>query len=136
MLFRSTESTDFGIATTVDVPLSLSLVEFTGKNLTKTSNILNWTMGSELDGNRFIIERKGSSEDNFTQIGSINSYGNSSIFTYYSFVDDKPFDGLNYYRLKMVDVDGKINYSNVAFKVCGRSWWWMWREIWLGFNFK
>jgi hypothetical protein len=32
----------------------------------------------------------------------------------FNFTDISPLPGLNYYRLKSVDIDGKINYSNIV----------------------
>ena len=39
--------------------------------------------------------------------------GNSNTNKAYNFTDTKPFTTLNYYRLKMIDNDGKFSYSNV-----------------------
>ena len=34
--------------------------------------------------------------------------------SYYQTIDDKPFYGINYYRLKMVDNDGSFDYSKTV----------------------
>ena len=43
--------------------------------------------------------------------GRVTAAGNSSSALYYSFTDNKPFAGINYYRLHLVDIDGKSAYS-------------------------
>lgn len=55
---------------------------------------------------------------------SINGINYTTVFTEqatalrcrqpFSFTDDQPAPGVNYYRLKMTDVDGKISYSTVV----------------------
>ena len=103
------ESTDFGIATTVDMPLAIGLIDFSGKKLTRTANLLTWMFGSEIDNDKFEIERYNGT--NFESIGSVKSYGYSDINTHYSFTDDKPFNGMNYYRLKIISLNGLVDYS-------------------------
>jgi hypothetical protein len=53
----------------------------------------------------------------FQNIGSVNAIGNSTQIKSYSFADAGAFNaGANklYYRLQMVDKDGKFTYSNIA----------------------
>jgi hypothetical protein len=53
----------------------------------------------------------------FQNIGSVNAVGNSTQITSYRFADAGAFNaGANklYYRLQMVDKDGKFTYSNIA----------------------
>ena len=40
--------------------------------------------------------------------------GNSNTLTNYTANDSKPFDGINYYRLKQMDNDGRFNFSNIV----------------------
>jgi len=47
----------------------------------------------------------------FTQVGNVKAQGNSDISHDYSYVHTTPVNGLNYYRLKMVDQDGSFKYS-------------------------
>ncbi len=46
-------------------------------------------------------------------IGKIQGSGNSQSTIEYTFIDESPNIGLNYYRLKQVDFDGQFEYSKV-----------------------
>ena len=48
------------------------------------------------------------------KIGEKQAIGNSQQANDYNFIDKTPFSGPNYYRLKIVDEDGKYTYSNVV----------------------
>jgi hypothetical protein len=52
----------------------------------------------------------------WTKIGFVNSKasdGNSKERLSYSYTDQAPLNGTNYYRLKQTDLDDKYNYSTV-----------------------
>ena len=44
-------------------------------------------------------------------MGKVNAAGNSVSFNNYSFTDNTPANGINYYRLKETDADGVYTYS-------------------------
>ncbi|MGN6495656.1 MAG: GEVED domain-containing protein [Agriterribacter sp.] len=75
---------------------------------------LNWKTAEELNTAAYEIQR--SSEGNATQwinIGEVEAAGNSTVEQQYSFIDHNVYPGLNLYRLKIVDLDGKVEYSDV-----------------------
>ncbi len=76
------------------------------------SVLLNWTSMSEKENAWYEIER-GSDEIGFQSIGKIEGAGTTSERSSYQFEDIEPFQGNNYYRLKMVDFEGKIAYSDI-----------------------
>lgn len=43
--------------------------------------------------------------------------GNSNILKHYNFTDYNPYFGINYYRLKQIDLDNKYEYSNTLYGV-------------------
>lgn len=91
--------------------LPVSLTTFTGKEeLGKVK--LNWQTASESNNSHFEILR--SSDDNLTptKIGEVNGKGNSNTTVNYSFEDNSPLKGNNYYQLKQVDFDGQSKLSN------------------------
>lgn len=49
----------------------------------------------------------------FFKKGETTAVNNSGI-NKYTFTDDQPLNGLNYYRLRQVDLDGKFTYSPVV----------------------
>ena len=66
-----------------------------------------WTTAAEINNDNFTIER---SKDgiNYATIGKVRGAGNSTVLLDYSFVDEQPFEGTSYYRLKQTDYDGKF----------------------------
>jgi hypothetical protein len=73
---------------------------------------LNWKTASEINAKEFQVERMDNG-GNFVQIGSVKAAGNTNKLTAYSFVDfTASKQAIRYYRLKMVDFDGKYKYSN------------------------
>lgn len=93
----------------------------TGLNLfairTGTSVSLDWKTISEINSNYFEIERSTDGR-NYTKIGTnVKATGNSNAEKQYKSADDvMALSGEDavYYRIKLLDVDGKIAYSNVA----------------------
>jgi hypothetical protein len=73
---------------------------------------LEWTTSSEFNAASFHIERSQDAA-NFSTVTTIPATGNSNADKKYSAVDLSPFAGRSYYRLKIVDIDGKFEYSSV-----------------------
>jgi hypothetical protein len=95
--------------------LPLTLLSFTAVLDGKAAR-LQWKTATEINTKNFIIQRSIDAI-HFQNIGSVNAVGNSSQITSYSFADAGVFKaGANklYYRLQMVDKDGKFTYSNIA----------------------
>jgi hypothetical protein len=91
-------------------PLPVELTSFTAKK--KESHIiLQWTTSTEINNDRFEIERSFDGES-FTQIGSITGNGNTNQVISYQFTDRLPLMGISFYRLKQVDYDGAFEYSS------------------------
>jgi endo-1,4-beta-D-glucanase Y len=91
--------------------LPVTLVNFTGKYDSGVVK-LEWNTGSEKDASHFDIERSADGE-NFVKIGKVNAAGNSTRPEYYTFLDPEPLNGISYYRLVVVDNDGKSAAGNV-----------------------
>ncbi|HNN32248.1 MAG TPA: T9SS type A sorting domain-containing protein, partial [Chitinophagaceae bacterium] len=53
-------------------------------------------------------------------IGSVAARGAKMVTTDYNFEDTNPLEGNNYYRLKQLDKDGKVNYSNTIVLNAGK----------------
>lgn len=80
------------------------------------ANRLSWSTRTEQNSSGFYLERSadGRSYSSLTFVASKAENGNSSLQLNYSFVDNQPFAGNSYYRLKQVDKDGKFTYSDVV----------------------
>ena len=101
--------------------LPFSITSFTAEK--KNSAVkLNWQSNSELNTSHFIIE-KGFDGTDFSAFQRVEGSGNSNTQKNYTATDVKPIYGTNFYRLKMVDLDGKFTYSDiVAIKVNNDSY--------------
>ena len=99
------------ILTILGSPLPIELLSFTGKPKLNY-NLLEWRTASESNNDYFNLE-KSKDGITFNSIGEIDGAGNSTIIHNYSFNDDNPYSGINYYRLKQTDFDGTFNYSRI-----------------------
>ncbi|HXB95307.1 MAG TPA: hypothetical protein VNU70_09120, partial [Puia sp.] len=73
---------------------------------------LTWETRQEMNSADFTIERSADGED-WENIGTVRAQGNSTSATDYSFTDEHPVGGTNFYRLQMVDIDNSFAYSDV-----------------------
>jgi hypothetical protein len=73
---------------------------------------LSWETKMEQNSSRFEIERSADGKA-WSTIGTVQAKGNASLPTEYSYTDSRMLTGTNYYRLKMVDLDGSAVYSEV-----------------------
>ena len=94
-----------------DVVLPLRLISFTG-TLEINGAKLNWQSTNEINTKDFIVERSADGI-NFSAIGKVNVQASSAITHSYNYTDNAPLPGINFYRLKMEDKDGKFIYSEV-----------------------
>lgn len=72
--------------------------------------LLTWETSSETNAAYYEIQR-GTDALKFETIGKITAYGQSIELNQYQYLDQKPLKGINYYRLKQVDLDGKYSYT-------------------------
>ena len=93
------------------VVLPVSLIDFKA-SIVNGSGLLQWSTGSELNSRDYNIE-KSADGINFYKIGTVKAAGNSSTVVYYNFTDSK-LNALNYYRLRINDIDGKNTLSNTV----------------------
>ena len=89
--------------------LPITLLSFDG-DLVNNKVILKWQTGNDTNVNGFDIERMtGNTWDKISFVKSLGMVTGSS----YTFTDEAPQNGINYYRLRIVDNDGKIIYSSI-----------------------
>ncbi len=110
---------DIGVTTTavgdlisVCSTLPLTLLSFDG-SIQNNAVQLQWQTTNEINTSYFEVER---SRDgiSFDSIATIRANDNNAITGRYGAVDNDPFIGANYYRLKMADIDGAYTYSKVV----------------------
>ncbi len=84
---------------------------------------LTWVTYSELDNDYFTIERS-SDGIHFKAIGEESGAGTTFEEQQYSFTDERPINGVNYYRLSQTDFDGaseSFNVLSVSLKSSGND---------------
>ena len=74
---------------------------------------LFWTTASETNNDYFTVERSKTGGE-WEQVLQVDGAGTATSAKNYSAVDDGPFAGLSYYRLKQTDFDGTFSYSKVV----------------------
>jgi hypothetical protein len=92
--------------------LPVKLASF-GAVQNKCTAQVNWVTTSEETLKKFFVEHSTDGRQ-FATIGETMPNGGKDITTGYRFVHHTPVNGINYYRLKMVDVNGKTTYSTIA----------------------
>lgn len=109
------------------VALPVTLLSFDGA-LSGNNIQLNWKTSSERNSKYFELQ-KSYDGNTFVALGKINAAGTSSNERNYSFVDTKPAE-VNYYRLKMVDADGRsITSKTILIKNPNIA-----QHLWIGKN--
>ena len=75
---------------------------------------LNWVTGMEKELSHFVIERSTNGVD-YVEAGRVTAKGSSNVKIDYSFQDilNSSAKGMIFYRLRMVDIDSRYQYSTV-----------------------
>ena len=106
-------TSNYILVTVNSVILPITLVSLIAEKCSANSCVnLNWQTASESNSAYFRIE-KSTNGINFNSIGERNAAGNSSQLLSYFFTDEEPVQGINYYRLNQIDLNGNQKYSQV-----------------------
>ncbi len=94
--------------------LSVSFANFKVESKGNTS-LLSWITTEEINNAGFWIEesKDGVLFNTINFVPSKAATGNYAGTINYSFTDEHPYDGLNYYRLKQIDREGGQTYSSL-----------------------
>lgn len=86
-------------------PLPISLLSFSAFcNQGKT--VIRWVTASEQNNAQFVVSRSANLTD-WTPVALLAGAGNSNQELHYEMTDERPLQGLSYYRLTQQDYDGK-----------------------------
>ena len=101
----------FGSTSTTTNPLP---VKFNNLKAVEKNQVIQveWTVLTEINIHHYEIERSASGQP-FVTVGQLAATGNNGDKITYSWMDLNPATGMNYYRIKAVDLDGKILYSTI-----------------------
>jgi hypothetical protein len=94
------------------VPLPVTLTGFAGRNVHDQYVALQWTTASEENTDHFEVE-KCLDGIHFKTVITVKAAGNSKTLQRYTTDDLSPASGMNFYRLRQVDIDGNYAYSPV-----------------------
>ena len=94
--------------------LSVNYIDFTVRK-EGAVDVVEWSTSQEINNSHFNVQRSldGSVFENLGQVNTKALNGNSSQPLSYSFIDENPKIGHNYYRLEQVDLDNTKNYTKV-----------------------
>ncbi len=100
-----------GIITFYTAALPVTLLDFYGR-YSSNSVVLSWSTEREINTKYFTIE-KSVDGTSFVSLANIAASGNTQSKKAYGYTDNTFLKGINYYRLKMVDADGRFTYSKI-----------------------
>ncbi|MET0637378.1 MAG: GEVED domain-containing protein [Chitinophagaceae bacterium] len=72
-------------------------------------NMVEWVIAQEENVDHYVVERSSNGRS-YTDIGTVAASNRNA----YQFTDGAPLTGLNIYRIKAVDIDGKELYSPIV----------------------
>lgn len=98
----------------IDCSLSLpiEMLGFNGEAQDK-GILLNWITLSEQNSSHFELEKSSDLSASFIHLANISAKGHSSSKTSYDYIDMRPNNGLNYYKLIGYDMDGTISSNEI-----------------------
>lgn len=103
--------TEYILASIGGDPLPIELLSFEVQSGDKEVEI-NWQTATEINNDYFEIERS-STGISWETIKRVEGAGNSSSNLSYTVIDQSPYFGTSYYRLKQTDFDGTYSYSQM-----------------------
>jgi type IX secretion system substrate protein len=95
------------------LPVTFTTIKATQKDI---SVLVEWNVENESGMQQYEVE-KSSDGTNFLQAGIVAALNKGAAS--YSWTDTNPIEGNNYYRIKSVSKDGKINYTKILKVVIG-----------------
>jgi hypothetical protein len=103
-------------------PLTVSYAQQLSVSAKNSTVALAWATATETNNKQFVVERSSDGQT-FAQIGIVPSKaanGNSTAALSYTFTDNNPLSGINYYRLQQVDISGNATNSIIASATVGK----------------
>ncbi len=100
-------------------PLPVEFLTF-GGYCKENKNIIYWQTASETNNYGFIVEKSPNTQD-WSYLTFIPGNGTNNNTSDYITEDNNPFLYTTYYRLKQIDNDGQIHYSNIISVTCNQT---------------
>lgn len=90
---------------TVPSGLPVEFIDFRGECIERGNNF-EWFTASELNNDFYKLSRSTDAK-NWEVVDTILSKGNSTSSSYYNYIHENRYDGINYFKLSQVDISGK-----------------------------
>lgn len=74
--------------------------------------LINWATAQEMDTDKFLVEYSRDGKT-YQSVSELPAAGNSSTSRTYAYTHPKLQSGVNYFRIKQLDKNGKFSYSNI-----------------------
>lgn len=91
-------------------PLPVSWRSFQAQLIASNQVALTWVTELEVNNDYFEVQ-KSTDGIEYTTLTKVNGFKEKYSPTHYSYLDKAPMEGVNYYRIKQVDIDGKYSFS-------------------------
>lgn len=91
-------------------PVEFSAFEAKAKEYRKV--YIDWATEREINNDYFVVERSINAS-NWETVEKVKGAGNSDKLINYQVIDKMPYQGTSYYRLKTLDINGLVNYSDI-----------------------
>ncbi len=94
-------------------------VKYTKLSATCTTNavLVEWETNQEINNSHFEVLKKYN--DDWIVKGIVKGEGNSNQILSYTYIDDEPRkEEVSYYKIKQVDFDANISFSNIVYANC------------------
>ncbi|MBS1529453.1 MAG: T9SS type A sorting domain-containing protein, partial [Bacteroidetes bacterium] len=108
---NSVNAKRFSLLIGQNIAYAYRLLNFHAKEYASLNQVvLDWKTKNEQDYTLFTVERSSDGQNFDTVVGSMRSDAQGT----YSLPDRYPQNGINFYRLKQVDINGNMTYSKVV----------------------
>jgi hypothetical protein len=92
-------------------PLPVDLISFDASKLSNTKSSISWELAACCSAAAKFEIQKAGAEKHFVTVGTISGSETNKLYNY---IDNGLKNGINYYRLKMMDENGKNTYSRIV----------------------
>jgi hypothetical protein len=93
-------------------PVPVTIVSVTATRVRKAV-LVQWKVENELNIERYELEKSADGRL-FAKTGSTSPVMNNGSSSIYQYNDEHPFDADNFYRIKAIGFDGRIQYSSIV----------------------
>jgi hypothetical protein len=110
--FNNTGFSGFGAGVPGFSLLPINISYFTGAKQA-AGHLLSWKVDCNATPRVTITLERSSDSRNFSSLYAVTADA-LRCYQPFDYTDNRPLSGMNYYRLKLQDVDGKISYSSIV----------------------